>query len=184
MLTTDQKGAIAETAIVHTAIKAGFGVWRPVAEGERYDLILRVGARLLRVQCKWAPRHGDVVVVRCYSSRRARAGLVRCKYERDEIDAIAAYCEEIDRCYYLPVELCAGRLQFHLRLAPARNNQKSGINWAHDFDLAATLRVQLGAIAQLGERPDGIRKVGGSIPPGSIARLAPRSGAEQIPLNL
>lgn len=63
-LTTDQKGAIAESAVVHAAIKLGIGVYRPAFEGGRYDLIFDLGARLLRVQCKWAVRQGEVVVVR------------------------------------------------------------------------------------------------------------------------
>ncbi len=63
MPSTDQKGAIAESAIVCAALKAGVGVWKPVSDGERYDLILDVNGRLLRVQCKWAPRRGDVLSV-------------------------------------------------------------------------------------------------------------------------
>ena len=51
---TDQKGAIAESAIVHAAIKLGIGVFRPLSDGERYDLILDLGSKLVRVQCKWA----------------------------------------------------------------------------------------------------------------------------------
>src|SRR3954470_17527611 len=51
MLTTNQKGAVAETAIAHEAIKLGIGVYRPVAD-ERADLILDLRPRLLRVQCK------------------------------------------------------------------------------------------------------------------------------------
>ena len=69
MLTSDQKGAIAETAVVHAAIKLGINVYRPVVEGGRYDMIFEVCPRLIRVQCKWARRHGDVVVLRCYSAR-------------------------------------------------------------------------------------------------------------------
>ena len=167
VLSTNQKGAIAETAIVHAAVKAGLGVWRPVVEGERYDLILRTGSTLVRVQVKWAVRQGEVVVVRCYSSRRARSGLVNRSYTADEIDAVAAYCAELDRCYLLPMELCAGRRHLYLRLGPPRNNQRLGINWARDFEFAATLRENQGAIAQLGERLAGSQKVGGSSPPGS-----------------
>ena len=51
MLTTDQKGAIAETAIIHAAIKLGVNVYRPVMEGGRYDMIFEVGSNLLRLQC-------------------------------------------------------------------------------------------------------------------------------------
>ena len=89
-LTTDQKGAIAESAIVHAAIKLGIGVFRPLSDGERYDLILDLRPRLVRVQCKWASHHGDVLIVRCYSCRRARDGLLKRAYSSDEIDAIAA----------------------------------------------------------------------------------------------
>ena len=52
MLTTDQKGAVAETAVVHAATKLGIGVYKPVSDGERYDLIFDLGAELVRVQCK------------------------------------------------------------------------------------------------------------------------------------
>jgi PD-(D/E)XK endonuclease len=67
VLTTDQKGAIAESQIVAELIKLGIDVYKPVAEGGRCDLILEVGSTLLRTQCKWAPLHADVVLVRCYS---------------------------------------------------------------------------------------------------------------------
>jgi hypothetical protein len=92
MLTTDQKGAIAETAIAHEATKLGIEVYRPIAEGGRFDMIFLLGGELARVQCKWAARRGDVVIVRCYSCRRAREGLRKRPYSSAEIDAFAAYC--------------------------------------------------------------------------------------------
>jgi hypothetical protein len=167
-LSTDQKGAIAEAAIVLAAAKLGIGVYLPFSDGERYDLIFDLEGRLVRVQCKWAPLQRDVVVVRAYSCRRTADGLRRRGYEADEIDAIAAYCPELDRCYYLPGARVVGRIQIQLRVAPSRNNQARGVNWAEDFAFER-LRFGLpGAVAQLGERPDGIRKVRGSIPLGSI----------------
>jgi hypothetical protein len=95
VLTTNQKGAVAETAIMAAAIKLGINVYRPVMEGGRYDMIFELGTRLLRVQWKWAPRHGDVVILRCYSARRNRDGLLRRIYVDGEIDAFAAYCPEL-----------------------------------------------------------------------------------------
>ena len=50
MLTSDQKGAIAETAIIHEAVKLGIGVLKPVNEGLRYDLVLDVDEQLIRVR--------------------------------------------------------------------------------------------------------------------------------------
>ena len=69
----------------------------------------------------------------------------------DEIDAFAAYCAELDRCYFLPLDTFGERSAIQLRLAPARNNQAAGVNWAKDFEFAARLGPR-GAIAQLGER--------------------------------
>jgi hypothetical protein len=80
MLTTDQKGAVAEMAMIHAAIKLGISVYTPVAERGRYDMIFELGSRLVRVQCKWAPRRGDVVVLRCYGARRNRDGLLTRVY--------------------------------------------------------------------------------------------------------
>jgi hypothetical protein len=166
VLTTDQKGAVAETAIVHAATKLGIDVYTPVGEGGRYDLIFDLEDRLVRVQCKWAPRQGDVVILRCYSARRNRDGLLRRRYLEGEIDAFAGYCPDLDRCYYLPYDLFAGRTQVQLRLGPCRNNQKAGVNWAESFDFVAILGPR-GAIAQLGERRHGMAEVAGSIPAGS-----------------
>jgi hypothetical protein len=170
-LSTDQKGNIAEAAVALAAIKLGIDVYRPVGEGGRYDLILDAIERLIRVQCKWAAREGDVVVVRCYSARRTGQGIVKRTYSRAEIDAFAAYCAEIDNCYFLPIELFDGRSHVSLRLNPTRNNQRVGINWAESYEFAATLG-RLGAVAQLGERESGTLEVTGSIPVGSTPRSA------------
>jgi hypothetical protein len=133
-VTTDQKGAIAETAIGHAAVKLGIEFYRPIAEGERYDLIFNLGACLLRVQCKWARRREGVVAVRCYSCRRTAVGICRRGYTAHEIDAIAAYCPDTDRCYLLPAKLVEGRNELWLRLDPTRNGQKLGIRWADEYD--------------------------------------------------
>jgi hypothetical protein len=167
MLTTDQKGAIAEAEIALRAVKLGIGVFKPVVEGERYDLVFDLRPRLVRVQCKWAPLYGDVIVVRCYSARRNRAGLLRRCYAVNEVDAFAAYCPDTDRCYYLPIERFYPRREIRLRVSPTRNNQRQLVTWADDFELAATLGRHQGAIAQLGERCHGMAEVAGSSPAGS-----------------
>jgi hypothetical protein len=94
--------------------------------------------------------------------------LLRTFYTPEEIDAFAGYCADLDRCYFLPLETFVNRSAIQLRLAPTKNNQRAGINWAKDFEFAATLG-RLGAIAQLGERCHGMAEVAGSIPAGSTA---------------
>ena len=117
-MSTNHKGAIAETAITAEATRLGIEVYRPVAEGGRFDLIFAFAdATLARVQCKWATKQGQVVVIRSYSCRRAAEGLRSRSYSADEVDAIAAYCHELERCFYVPIAKIAGPLLVHLRLA-------------------------------------------------------------------
>ena len=169
MLSTDQKGNIAEAAVALSAAKLGFDVYRPITEGGRYDLIIDSGERLLRVQCKWAPLQGETVLLRCYTSRRNCDGIVRRPYGTGEVDAYAAYCSDLDRCYFVPFDAFAGRVQVMLRLSPTRNNQHLGVNWARDFEFEAKLGGS-GAVAQLGERRHGMAEARGSIPLGSTLR--------------
>ena len=171
MLTPDQKGAIAETAIAHEAVKLGYDVYRPINEGTRSDLIFGFDGRLTRVQCKWASLRGDVIGIPCYSTRRSAGGFLKRPYTPAEIDAYAAYCPELNRCYFIPIEGFTGQVTIRLRLHPARNNQRRGIHWARDFELAARLG-RPGAVAQLGERRAGSAKVRGSSPLGSIDSVA------------
>jgi hypothetical protein len=151
VLTSDQKGSIAETAIVAAAAKLGIGVFKPLTDGERYDLIFDLRPHLMRVQCKWACMRGEVVIVRCVSARRAADGVRRRTYTAEEIDAFAAYCSGTDTCYFLPIDAFPSHRAIQLRLRAARNNQRLGINWASDFEFAARLG-RSGAVAQLGER--------------------------------
>jgi hypothetical protein len=118
-VTTDQKGAIAEACIAAAALKLGIEVYRPIAEGGRYDMIFATD-RLRRVQCKWASRRGAVLTVSCESARRCANGFIRRRYTAAEIDGIAAYCLELDRCFWIPIELVENRPAIALRLAPCR----------------------------------------------------------------
>jgi PD-(D/E)XK endonuclease len=171
MLTADQKGTVAELAIAQRAAQLGIGVWSAYTV-ERYDLLFDLRPKLVRVQCKWASRYDDVVIVRCYSNRRGRNGLIRRLYSADQVDAYAAYCLELNQCCFLPLDVFGSRNAIQLRLGPTKNNQKIGVNWAADFEFEATLRPGQGAIAQLGERPAGSREVAGSSPAGSIPDLS------------
>jgi hypothetical protein len=159
------KGAIAEAAIASAAIELGIHVLRPLVEGRRYDLVFDVGDRLLRVQCKWAPRRGAVIAVHLTTCRHTPRGYVRTTYSPDEVDGIAVYCQELKRCFYLPIETVAGRRGMHLRLTRAANNQEAAINYADEYDL--------GAIAQLGERRHGMAEVVGSSPTSSTSNVRP-----------
>jgi hypothetical protein len=151
--------------IAAEAVQLGCMVYRPVTEGCRYDLIIDVGQRLLRVQCKWAALSDAVVVIRTRTCRFTPAGYVRTTYDASEVDGFAAYCHELKRCFWLPIDEFAGQGFVHLRLRPARNGQDAGLRCADDYPL--------GAIAQLGERLTGSQEAGGSSPPSSTSNVRP-----------
>ena len=159
------KGGIAEAAITMAAVELGFVVLRPFPEGRRYDLVIDTGPDLLRVQCKWAPVKGSVIVVHLGTCRHTPRGYVRSTYTPDEVDGIGVYCHELKRCFYLPIETVGGRTGMHLRLRPAANNQEAAINYADQYDF--------GAIAQLGERRHGMAEVVGSSPTSSTSNVRP-----------
>jgi hypothetical protein len=96
--------------IATEACATGVTVLRPMQEHGRYDLAFEIGGRLLRVQCKWGGliREGSVVQVKLESSRCTPRGYVRTSYSEAEIDLVAVYCGDLDRCYLLPSELAAG----------------------------------------------------------------------------
>jgi hypothetical protein len=166
VLTTNQKGTLAEAKIAAVAVELGLGVWRPL-DDERFDLILDLRPTLIRVQCKWATRVGEVVAARLYTNRRGPDGLITRRYNPGEFDAFGLYCLDNDQCYLLPADECVAHRQIHLRLGPSLNNQALRIRWARDYEFGATLQRLPGPIAQLGERLAGSQKAGGSSPPGS-----------------
>jgi hypothetical protein len=120
MLTTNEKGSIAEQAIVLAAIRAGAFVLRPLAEGGRYDLIIDIGPRLLLVQCKSGALRKEVVVARTSTCRHTPRGYVSTTYSAAEVDALAIYCDELNRSFLLPIDEVAGMSYIHLRLTAAR----------------------------------------------------------------
>ena len=139
----NQKGAVAEIAIANEAARLGCGVYWPLVEHGRCDMILEIRGQTLRTQCKWGRLKGEVIVVSLQTSRLTPgAGYVRTKYGPDEIDAVAVYCGEIDRSFLLPINLVADRNEIVLRLAPALNNQRAAVNFAADYEFT-------GAVAQL-----------------------------------
>jgi prevent-host-death family protein len=157
------KGNAAELGIAFEASRLGLTVLKPLTEHERYDLVLGIGDRLMRAQCKWAERRGDVIKLRIRSSWHSPTrGYVLSTYSRNEIDVIAAFCPDPRSCYLLPIEQFEGQSMVHLRLGPARNGQRAALHFASQYEL--------GAVAQLAERRGGTAKAGGSNPPSSTPR--------------
>jgi PD-(D/E)XK endonuclease len=150
----NHKGNVAELAIALSAMKLGLPVYKPLGEHGKTDLVLEIGGRLHRIQCKWGALDSDssLVIVRISGSRLTPNGYVRTAYGEQEIDFVAVYCGALDRCYLLPKRLVVGRSAVQLRVKPTKNGQRSCINLAADYEFD-------GAVAQLarasGWQPEG-----------------------------
>ncbi len=138
-LSRSQKGAVAEAEVAASAIKLGLVVLRPVCEGGRYDLAIDTGGEILRVQCKWASQHGDVLNARCMTSRHTPHGYRRSTYSGGEIDAIGIYAQATDDCYLIPIAEVAGLTMISLRIGPSLNNQSRRVRWAHAYEMQGSL---------------------------------------------
>ncbi len=174
MARTSDKGSIAELAIAKEAVRLGLQVLKPLTEHGRYDLALDLGARILRVQCKWGSRKGDVIHARISSSYHSPTrGYVKSTYDEKEIDAIAIYCESLDRCYLLPIAAFSGQTMVNLRIGEPQNGQRAALNWATDFEFP-------GAVAQLEERVAGSDEVRGSSPLSSTDEATDASRSNEV----
>jgi hypothetical protein len=128
-------GQRTEATVLAELVRRGYRVLTPFGVNHRYDLVLDVGGRFLRVQCKTGRLRNGSVVFQTRSVRANRMGWYARAYS-GEIDLFMVYCRALDRLYAVPVEVAplgGGRL----RVEPAANNQSRGIRWAADFELPA-----------------------------------------------
>ena len=171
MLTTDQKGAVAEAAITLAALKSGVGVFRPLAD-EPYDLIFDLGTRLLRVQCKWAVRRGMSSLLRVVGTVEAQMGSFGGSTNRGKSTSSPRIA---------PIRIKPS--SFRLR-CPCRGPRSSSatarlgtirpaVSPGLGFRPRGYNTALPGPIAQLGERVHGMHEVAGSSPAGSIVVRAP-----------
>ena len=96
---TKRRGEIGEAAFLAKASSMGWGVAKPWGDSDRYDLIVDVCGRLLKVQVKSAHRvcaqPGGGYHIRAHPHQRV-------SYRDDEIDFLVAYIVPEDIWYVFP----------------------------------------------------------------------------------
>ncbi len=126
-------GQRTEAIVLARLVALGHDVLVPWGHNHRYDLVVDLGDRMLRVQCKTGRLKDGVIEFNTLSVRtNTERWLVR-SYD-GEADVFAVSCPETKGVYLVPVE-GAPRSSCRLRLEPTENHQAAGIRWARDYEL-------------------------------------------------
>lgn len=134
-MNTLHKGHVAELKVAQRALEKGYTVSKPLIEA-RYDLIVDTGAKLVRVQIKYADgtssnSSGAVVVGLRHWAAGIKAGKGRT-YKQEEVDLLLVYVPKIDKIvYFYPDEFC-DKACLMLRLEPTKNGQTKKLCFVKD----------------------------------------------------
>ena len=120
--------------MIAALIRRGYRVLRPLSSNQRYDLVLDLDGRFLRVQCKTGRLRNGAIVFSARSCRSNRTGIYVRSYT-DEADVFVVHCPETDRIYAVPVGDSGVLKAVSLRVTAPANGQIKGIRWAADHEL-------------------------------------------------
>jgi hypothetical protein len=127
-------GQRTEGAILAELVRRGYKVLLPFGVNQRYDLVLEIGGRFVRAQCKTGRLRNGVVRFKTCSVRSNRRETATRGYE-GEVEVFLVYCWENECAYCVPADDANG-FECWLRIEPCANSQSRRIRWARDHDLA------------------------------------------------
>jgi hypothetical protein len=122
------RGNEGEAAVLHALITRGFDVLIPFGEGQAYDLVVDLGGRFIRVQCKTARKVPGCLA---FNSHATDHGHGPASYI-GRADIFGIYFPGTGAVYLVPVA-DVGCSEGRLRLEPTRNNQRRRIRLACDY---------------------------------------------------
>lgn len=122
-------GQLVEAKFQYLALEKGFGVAKPYGDNSKYDFILDVEGKLLKVQIKSTSKsRGDksYQVKACYGTKTTKT-----KYTKNDIDFLIAYIIGVDIWYIVPVsEISSPCLDlFPYRIGTKSKYEKYKENW-------------------------------------------------------
>jgi len=104
-MNTQTKGDWAELRVASKIRKMDYTVLVPFTEGEQYDLGVDTGDRFVRVQVKYAKLQDDgTMKVSCLGTNSSKTGNNTTFYTEDQIDGIAAFCGDLEQCFWIPFD--------------------------------------------------------------------------------
>jgi len=126
-------GEKSEARIIAALLQEDLPVLKPFGDSQRYDLVMELDGRFLRIQCKTGRLVRGAIEFQTCSSY-AHRGLGRKDY-RGQADLFAVYCPDNDKTYVVPVE-AVGRAKCSLRVEAARNGQRNRTRDAATYEVS------------------------------------------------
>jgi PD-(D/E)XK endonuclease len=132
VMNTLQRGDATEAALISALTDRGFEVLLPFSRSSAFDLGVALSPnRLLRIQRKCGRVRDGCVVFNTMGTDHGRGP----KGYGGRADLFGVRCVEVGSTFLVPVAI-APISHMGLRLNPARNNQRSRIHYAADFEIA------------------------------------------------
>lgn len=128
-LPSQKKGIITELQVATYLINLGYNVSQPFSQDSKYDLIVDVNGKLLRLQVKTARQISENSIT--FNCRSTTSNVRNCqsrRYSENDIDYFATYWD--NKVYLVPVRECSTSKSLHME----RTNRK---DWCYMEDYEA-----------------------------------------------
>jgi hypothetical protein len=144
-------GDISVLKIATALLQKDVRVLFPFGDNARYDLAIDDG-KIHRIQCKTAHANARSVTIPSVSSYHHRHGGFR--HYLDDVEFLAAYCVENDKCYLVPIDKVGGGQSMRLSLT----EDGRGLLLALDYEIRQPLSIVFAnrsrrvSLIEIGER--------------------------------
>ena len=142
MINTHFQGKTTELQVATEFMKRGYQVSQPLVSDSRYDFIVDINNKLIRLQVKTSKlkEDGAYIEFATSSSHTNTQRTVNHSYTADEIDYFATIHD--NQCYIISVDLCGSRQQ-RLRITAPKNGNQRGSKFLKDYTIDKFLETLL-----------------------------------------
>lgn len=134
MLNTHFQGKTTEMQVALAFIQRGYQVSQPLVSDSRYDFIIDINNKLIRLQvktCRVFEEDGYIDFATSTSHTNTQ-GTINHSYTENEIDYFATFYD--GKCYVISVNDCGTRNQ-RLRIIPPKNGNQRGSKMLKDYTI-------------------------------------------------
>lgn len=134
MLNTHFKGKTTELQVATEFIKRGYQVSQPLVTDSRYDFIVDINNKLIKLQVKTSSIKDDGAYIEfaTSTSHTNTQRTINHSYNEEEIDYFATIYN--NNCYIISVNDCGSRAQ-RLRITPPKNGNQRGSKFLKDYSI-------------------------------------------------